>query len=87
MKMTDYFANGYTAKAKGDTLSEFTKRCRHFGDRTDTKTLNASGVTKEELKEELDAGLIKYEPNCGVTRRLSGYSLTTMGIKEVYKKL
>jgi len=84
MKMTELFAKGYAAKAKGDNISRFTQRCRLCGDRMDTRTLNINGVSGMELAAERRAGLIKNEVDCGVTRRLSGYSLTTAGIKEVY---
>lgn len=87
MKMTDLFAKGYATKAKDDTVSRFTQRCRRFGDRMDTVALNANGVSNTEIAEELNDGLIKYEPNCGITRRLSGYSLTAKGIREVHKKM
>lgn len=87
MKMTDLFAKGYATKAKDDTASRFTLRCRRFGDRMDAQALKTNGVSNTEIAEELKDGLIKYEPNCGITRRLSGYSLTAKGISEVHKKI
>ena len=89
MTMTDYFAAGYAKKTNitFDTLAMFTKRCRYFGDRIDSKTLQANGVSETEIIAEHQQGLIKYDPNCGQSRRLSGYSLTESGIKLVYEKI
>ncbi len=87
MKMTDLFAKGYATKAKDDTARRFTQRCRRFGDRMDTQALKTNGVSNTEIVDELNDGLIKYEPNCGITRRFSGYSLTAKGIGEVHKKI
>lgn len=87
MKMTELFAKGYATKAQADTLDRFTKRCRLFGDKMDTNSLKAKGVSGAEITAEQEAGLIKYEPNCGVTRRSSGYSLTAKGIRKVYRDI
>lgn len=87
MKMTDLFAKGYAAKAKNDTFKTFTQRCRRCGDRMDCKALNANGVSDDELANERREGFIKYEPNCGITKRLSGYSLTAAGVRATYEKI
>ena len=87
MKMTTLFTEGYKEKAKDDNFRKFNQRCRRFGDEMTHKELMENGVTNQEIKEEADAGLIKYVPNCGITRRMSGYSLTLEGIKKVYSQI
>lgn len=80
MTMTTLFAKGYYEKAKYDTVRKFTQRCRRFGDRMSTVELKKLGVSGAEISAEVEQGLIKYDPNCGITKRLSGYSLTATGI-------
>jgi len=86
MKTTELFAAGYKSKiGLEETLATFIKRCRTFGDRMTETELKKRGVSAEELKEELASGSVKYEPNCGISKREIGYSLTNQGIAKAYR--
>jgi hypothetical protein len=85
MDMIDVFAKQY-GKKYGETLKAFTRRVRHFGDALAVPTLIKLEIRPMDIKEHLEAKLIKYEPRMGYQGRYKGYSLTAAGIKAVYEK-
>ena len=86
MKMIEVFANGYKEKAMYDTLAQFTKRVRAYGDSFTMKKLEEKGVSQLDIREELEKGWIKYESRIGYYGG-SGYSLTSSGIKLIYSMI
>jgi hypothetical protein len=85
MKMTETYAERFQ-NADTKNLAGFTRLIR-FYDAITNKNLSRLGVSQKEIKEELEAGLIKYEPNLGISRRETGYSLTAAGVKKIYNML
>lgn len=84
MKMTELFADKYSNQ-KDRIPSSFKAYIRQFGDCLTMTGLKLYGITSIEIKEEVDAKLIQYEPN--VRKGFSGYRLTTKGIEEVYRRV
>ena len=85
MTMIELFASKYAGGEKNKTLKSFTKRIRWFGDSLTMSNIELNDISQIDLKKEREAGLIRWEPN--IFKGISGYTLTTKGIKEIYRRI
>lgn len=85
MTMIELFASKYGGDEKNKTLKSFIKRIRWFGDSLTMSNIKLNDISQIDLKKEREAGLIRWEPN--VFKGIGGYTLTTQGIKEIYKMM
>lgn len=81
MKLTSVFAEKYPIE-NNENLKKFTKKVRWFADSVTIDRIKQIGISQLEIKEELKAGLIRYEPN--VFKGIRGYTITSKGIKAIY---
>ena len=94
MKLAEYFAQAYRKhenddriRAKKGTFEHFRIACKYLCGGNTSKGLLAFGVSNEEIKRGIENKIIRYEPCMGITRRESGYVLTSKGVREVFKTI